>query len=141
MTLKQGKILDLLYRSFDGILSTKEQKELDYALENSAALKNEKNQIEAQREAISQSASGYSFNPFFAPQVMNRINALTGSQSYGEIFVDYLLLLFKRMALVSITLCLIMISYNILSDEILKLIDLLSPSPVTYEAMLKLPLF
>jgi hypothetical protein len=50
-------------------------------------------------------------------------------------------MLFKRMALVTITLCLIMISYNILSGEILKIIDLFSPSPVTYEAMLRLPLF
>jgi hypothetical protein len=72
---------------------------------------------------------------------MNRINALTGSESYGQIFVDCLSVLFKRMALVSITLCIIMISYNLLSGEILKIIDLLSPSPVTYEAMLRLPLF
>ncbi len=141
MSLKQGKIIDLLYRSLDASLPAKEQKELDTALENSAALRNEKHQIEAHRKAVSQSAAGYSFNPFFAQQVMNRINTLTGSQSYGEIFVDYLSVLFKRMALVSIVLCLIMISYNILSDEILKIIDLFSPSPVTYEAMLRLPLF
>lgn len=141
MSLKQGKIIDLLYRSFDGILSPKEQSELDNALERQATLQEEKQRIEAQRKAVSQSAEGYSFNPFFAHQVMNRINALTGSQSYAEIFVDYLEMLFKRMALVTITLCLIMISYNILSDEILKIIDLFSPSPVTYEAMLRLPLF
>lgn len=141
MTLKQGKMSDLLYRSLDGALTANEQKELDYALENSVALKNEKRQIEAQRKAVSESAKGFSFNPFFAQHVINRINALTGGQSYAETFVNYLLLLFKRMALVSITLCIIMISYNVFSDEILKLIDLLFPSPVTYEAMLKLPLF
>lgn len=141
MSLKQGKVIDLLYRSLDAILPAKEQKELDTALENSAALRNEKQQIETQRKAVSQSAAGYSFNPFFAQQVMNRINALTGSESYGQIFVDCLSVLFKRMALVSITLCIIMISYNLLSGEILKIIDLLSPSPVTYEAMLRLPLF
>lgn len=141
MTIKKGKIRDLLYRSFDGTLTAKEQSNLDYTLENSAALRNEKQQIETQRKTISQCAEEYSFNPFFAQQVMNRITTLTGSQSYGEIFADSLLFLFKRLALVTITLCLIMISYNILSDEILKLIDFLSPSPVTYEAMLKLPLF
>ncbi|HLP59755.1 MAG TPA: hypothetical protein VK186_13025 [Candidatus Deferrimicrobium sp.] len=141
MTLKPGKMRDLLYRSLDADISPQEQKELDYALENSPALKNEKQQIETQRKAISENAERFSFNPFFAQQVMNRINALTGHPSYGEIFADYLFVFFKRMAMVSITLCLIMISYNILSDEILKLIDLLFPSPVTYEAMLKLPLF
>jgi hypothetical protein len=135
MSLKHKKIINLLYHSFDGILSPKEQSELDNALEHPGTL------IEAQRKAVSQSAEGYSFNPFFAQQVMNRINALTGSQSYAEIFVDYLEMLFKRMALVTVTLCLIMISYNILSEEILKIIDLFSPSPVTYEAMLRLPLF
>jgi hypothetical protein len=141
MSLKQRKIIDLLYRSFDGILSPKKQSELDNALEHQETLREEKQLIEAQRKAVSRSAEGYSFNPFFAQQVMNRINALTGSQSYAEIFVDYLEILFKRMALVTVTLCLIMISYNILSDEILKIIDLFSPSPVTYEAMLRLPLF
>lgn len=141
MTLKHGKIIDLLYRSFDGILSPKEQTELDNALQHPGPLGEEKQLIEAQRKAVSQSAEGYSFNPFFAQQVMNRINTLTGSQGYAEIFVDYLEMLFKRMALVTVTLCLIMISYNILSEEILKIIDLFSPSPVTYEAMLRLPLF
>lgn len=141
MSLKRNKIIDLLYRSFDGILSPKEKKELDSALEHQETLREEKQLIEAQRRAVSLSAEEYSFNPFFAQQVMNRINALTGSQSYAEIFVDYLEILFKRMALVTVTLCLIMISYNLLSGEILKIIDLLSPSPVTYEAMLRLPLF
>lgn len=140
MTIKE-KIRDLLYRSFDGTLNTKEQTNLDYALENSTALRNEKQQIETQRKIISQCTEEHSFNPFFAQQVMNRITALTGNQNYGEIFADSLLFLFKRLALVTITLCIIMISYNILSDEILKLIDFLSPSPMTYEAMLKLPLF
>ncbi|MCU0287637.1 MAG: hypothetical protein MUF15_14745 [Acidobacteria bacterium] len=140
MTLKHEKMKNLLYRSFDSSLTPQEQEELDNALENSSALKNEKLLIEKQRKAISQYANEFSFNPFFAQQVINRINTLTGNQNYGEIFANYLLFFFKRMALVSITICLIMISYNVFSEEILKFIDFLFPSPVTYEAMLKLPL-
>ena len=74
MSLKQD-IPELLYRSFDGPLDEKEQETLAKALRNSPALREEKRQIEMQRQAVSVSGEEFSFEPFFAERVMNRLTA------------------------------------------------------------------
>ncbi len=141
MTRKQGKINELLYRSFDLDLDETDREELQHALENSEELRQEKLQAEARRELISRSAEGIFFNPFFEEKVMNRIDTYARNESSSDIFFNSLMVVFKRLALAAAVLCIIIISYNLLTDESLKTVDELSVSPQTYEAMLHMPLF
>lgn len=140
MTLKQD-ILELLHRSFDCSLDEKEQEKLAEALMNSQALREEKRQIEMQRQAVSASGSDLSFKPFFAERVMNRLAAGEKKEQYGEIFFDALFALFKRVALIGAAACIVVIAYNLAKGENLKADDALYVSQVTYEEILDLPLF
>lgn len=141
MSLKQEKILRLLYRSFDDNLDETEQQKLAEALRNSGELREEKRQIEMQRNAILQSGSGLSFKPFFAERVMNRISGEEKKENYAEIFFEALFSLFKRVALIGAAACIAIIAYNLAKGESLKADDALYVSQVTYEEILEMPLF
>ena len=141
MSLKQEKILKLLYRSFDDILDEEEQQELAEALRNSRELEEERGQIEMQRNAISQSGSGLSFKPFFAERVMKRISGEDKKENYAEIFFESLFTLFKRVAVIGAAACIVIIAYNLAKGESLKAEDAFYVSRVTYEEILDMPLF
>ena len=141
MSLKQDKILRLLYRSFDDILNEKEQKKLDEALRNSQELQEEKKRAEKQRQAAAESGSGLAFKPFFAERVMNRLRSEDKREPYREVFFETLLGLFKRVALIGAAACIVIIAYNLAKGENLKTDDALFVTQVTYEEMLELPLF
>lgn len=141
MSLKQGKILKLLYRSFDDPLNEEEQKLLNEALRQSGELREEKRHIEKQRQAIAQSGTVLSFKPYFAKRVMNRITAEEKKENYTDIFFETLFALFKRVALIGAAACIVIIAYNLAKGESLKADDALYVSQVTYEEILELPLF
>jgi len=141
MSLKQDKLRDLLYRSFDDTLSDKEQNELDQALNHSPQLREEKKEAEKLRQTAAKSGSSLSFKPFFAERVVNRLRTEDKRESRAEVFFETLFGLFKRVALIGAAACIVVIAYNLARGENLKADDALFVSQVTYEEILALPLF
>jgi len=134
------KILKLLYRSFDGDLKKKEQKQLAEALKSSKELQQEKEQISAQRQAVSDSAA-LSFKPFFAEQVMNRISSEVKKENTLEIFYETLKAIFRRFAIIGAVVLIVLISYNLKTGDSLSTDEVFYASDVTFEEILDLPLF
>lgn len=134
------KILKLLYRSFDGDLEEKERKLLEEALKNSEELRREKEQILAQRQAVSESAAK-SFKPFFAERVMRRINALGEKENAWENFYDSLKAMFWRFATVGAVGLIALILYNLVAGNSLPLEEAFYVSDLTFEEILQMPLF
>ena len=134
------KILKLLYRSFDDDLDAKEQKQLAEALENSEELRKEKEQIEAQRQAISNS-SAQSFKPFFAERMMSRIQALGEKENILETFYETLKAAFWRFAATGAVIMIALISINLVIGESLSMDEAFYVSELTFEEILQLPLF
>ena len=133
------KILELLYRSFDSNLDEKEQKQLAEALKNSEELRKEKEQILAQRRTVSDSAER-SFKPFFAERLMNRIDSIFEKNGL-EIFYETLKSVFRRFAIVSSVIMIVLISYNLATRDSLSSEEIFYASDVTFEEILDLPLF
>jgi len=134
------KILDLLYRSFDSDLDEEEQKKLAEALKISEELRKEKEQIEAQRQVISDSAD-QSFKPSFAERVMSRIHALGEKDDTLEAFYQSLKAVFRRLAIVGAVIMIALISYNLIIGEGLSPDEAFYVSELTFEEILQLPLF
>ncbi len=134
------KILDLLYRSFDSDLDEEEKKLLEEAMKKSEDLRKEKEQIEAQRQSISNSAV-QSFKPFFAERVMSRIHALGETEDALENFYESLKAVFRRLTIVGAVVMIALISYNLIVGEGLSPDEAFYVSELTYEEILQLPLF
>ena len=134
------KILKLLYRSFDDDLSEKEQKQLAEALENSEELRREKEQIKAQRQAVSDSGA-QSFKPFFAERVMSRIQAMGEEENTLEAFYETLWAVFRRFAVAAAVILIALITINLIIGESLSMDEAFYISELTFEEVLQLPLF
>lgn len=134
------KILKLLYRSFDDKLNPEETERLDRALKESEALRKEKEQIFAQRNALAESSSP-SFKPFFPERVMGRIESLQDKKNGFESFYETLLLIFRRFAIVGAAILLLLFIYNLQSGDILSSEEIMFASDITFEEILDLPLF
>lgn len=134
------KILKLLYRSFDDELNERERKQLDEALKVSKELQKEREQILAQRQALSES-SAPSFEPLFPERVMSRIDSLGRKKNGFESFYDALLFMFRRLAIVGAAILLILLIYNLQTSDILSSEEILYASDFTFEKILNLPLF
>jgi anti-sigma factor RsiW len=109
------KVIDLLYRSFDGTLTPREKEELNEALAKSQELREEKERITAMRSAISDSAA-ISFRPFFAERVMSRIASLGEAKNGAQKFFESLQFAFRRVAVVGATAILILLAYNLVKS-------------------------
>lgn len=134
------KTLDLLYRSFDEDLEDKEQKQLAEALENSKELRREKEQIDAQRRALYESAVR-TFKPFFAERVMNRILSPEKKAGVQEVFYESLRIVFRRFAIGAVIVLMALISYNLIKGDILHTDEVYYASDITIEEISQLPLF
>ena len=137
---KNKKIIELLYRSFDDNLKEKEQKQLAEALENSKELRQEKELIAAQRQAVSDSAA-QSFKPFFAERVMNRIKEISEKKNTLETFYDTFKAVFQRFAIAGAVIMLALIIYNLGIGDSLSIEEIFYASDFTFEEILQLPLF
>ena len=134
------KILRLLYRSFDDELNQEEKERLDRALKGSEELREEKERILAQRQALAAS-SVFSFKPFFAERVMSRIESLGNKKNGFESFYETLLSMFRRFAIIGAAILLLLLIYNLQTGDILSTDDILYASDFTFEKILNLPLF
>jgi anti-sigma factor RsiW len=134
------KVLKLLYRSLDGDLKDKDRKKLDEALEQSEELRREKERILEQRQAVADSAS-QSFGPFFAERVMRRIEGLGQKKNGWEAFYESFMGAFRKVAIVSAAVLVILISYNVIKSDIVPEDELFFMADTTMEEILDLPLF
>ena len=137
---KDKKILKLLYRSLDDDLKDKDQKKLDEALEKSEDLRKEKERVLAQRQAVADSA-GQSFGPFFAGRVMNRIEGLGQKKNGLEAFYESFMIAFRKVAIVSAAVLVLLISYNVVKSDIVPEDELFFMADTTIEEIFELPLF
>jgi len=134
------KIVKLLYRSFDDDLNQKEKKQLAEALKNSEELRQEKEQILAQRQVVSKSATR-SFKPFFAERVMSRIKTLGEKESSVDVFYESFKAVFRHVAIAGAVILLALFIYNLGIGEILSAEEAFYAVDVTMEEVLQLPLF
>jgi hypothetical protein len=136
---KKTKILELLFRSFDDELKEQERKQLDEALKASPGLRREKDQLLAQRKAISNSAE-QSFSPFFAQRVMSQINSIRKRNGL-ETFYEILKVAFRRFAIAGALVLVALITYNLATGDSLTTDEVFYASETTFEEILDLPLF
>ena len=134
------KVLKLLYRSMDSDLEDKDQKKLDEALEKSEELRKEKEKVLVQRRAVADSSS-QSFSPFFADRVMNRIEGLGQKKNGLEAFYESFMATFRKVAIVSAAVLILLISYNVIKSDIVPEDELFFMADTTMEEILDLPLF
>ena len=135
-----SKALKLLYRSLDVDLKVKDQNRLDKALEESEELRKEKERILVQRQALANSSS-QSFSPFFAERVMHRIEGLGQKKNGLEVFYENFMTAFRKVAIVSAVVLVLLISYNVIKSDIVPEDELFFMADTTMEEILDLPLF
>ena len=124
--------LELLYRSFDDSLTPDEQKQLDEALSNSKALRDEKNRIVSMRKAVSGSAAR-SFKPFFAERVMQQIQQSHQNAVKQDPFFESLLAVFRPVAMGAAVMMIILLTYNMIKSDRLSLAGAFAEPEVTLE--------
>lgn len=127
------KVLELLYRSFDGQLTQAEQERLDEALRHSQALREEKEKIAAMRQAVSGSAA-QTFQPFFAERVMQRIQGKRKSMAaVGEDFMSSLAWSFRRIAIAGVIAVLLLLAGSFIQKGEISLNAMLAMPQLTIE--------
>ena len=126
---KDSKLLKLLYRSFDDQLQEKE--------EHSPGLRWEKEQIEAQRLAVAETAV-HSFNPSFAELLLARVIAPDGKANGLELqrFYESLVTVFRRVAIAGAVLSIIFFIYNLGAGESLSPVEVFILPDLTLQEIL-----
>ncbi len=127
------KLLKLLYKSFDDMLTDIEQQQLDNALVSSKSLREAKEEIMKLRKTISNSAE-QSFSPYFADRVMQIIEEPKNNlnDTIDEYF-DSLFLSFRRIALAGTVVVLALLVNNFISGGGISLDAALSLQQVSIE--------
>ena len=108
------EMYELLLRSFDDELSSKERKVLQEALTQSEELRAEKVRIEQLRRQLAE-AGRASFKPFFAERVVNRIRGL--EERVQQDFFEALSYFFKRVVVLGAVLVILMLSAQFLAPS------------------------
>ena len=91
------KILELLYRSFDSVLSQNEQNKLDQALDKSKELISHKEKMLKMRNSL-KSDPQKKFGYMFADEIMGKIKKLE-EKSKDELFFDSIISVFRPIAI------------------------------------------
>ena len=129
----------LLYRSFDQELNPAEQAILAQALENSPALRQEKEDILALRTAAATTAV-HSFKPFFADRVMEKINRYAGKPNGLDVqaFYDSLVYVFRRFALAGALASIILFIFTLRIGELLSVEEAIIMPDLTVREILSI---
>ena len=128
----KGKVLELLYHSFDEKLTTEDQATLDRALSQFEELRTEKERLEKMRSLV-QSSGEEGFHPFFAEKVVSRIRA---RKHEGDIFFNALVGLFRPVIIGAAILFFGLISYNIIKSGEFSLESAFGEPQVTLEQVI-----
>jgi hypothetical protein len=134
------KILKLLYRSFDDDLDRKEKDQLEKALQKSDMLRNEREKILVQRQALAESPKP-TFKAYFAERVMSRIESRGEKKNGLETFYKTLLATFRRLALAGAAILLLLLIYNLRIGDALSSDEIFYSSDVAIEEISDFPLF
>jgi anti-sigma factor RsiW len=132
------RILELLYRSFDGELTAGEGRELREALAVSEALRHEKDRIEAMRKMVSASGRG-TFKPFFAERVMRRVAGLREGSNGIWTLQEWLSRIFRRVAIAGAAVAAALVILNLVQADGVSLAAAFGISEVPIEEILELP--
>lgn len=132
------KTLGLLYRSFDGGLSAKEEVELREALAASQDLRNEKARIETMRQAVAASGAD-GFRPFFAERVMRRVTELHEGRNGIWTLQEWLSRVFRRVAVVGAAVAAGLLLFNLVQADSISVAAAFGFSEVPIEEMLEVP--
>jgi hypothetical protein len=132
------RILDLLYRSFDGELSPEEQMELRDALAASEDLRLEREKIEAVRRMVSASGRD-TFKPFFAERVMSRIGDLRASSNGMWTLQEWLTRVFRRVAFAGAAVAVGLLIFNFVQTQGVSLAAAFGIAEAPIEEVLELP--
>ncbi len=124
-----NKVLELLYRSFDAMLSKEEETLLSQALSSSPELREEKKRIEKTRRIVAEDAER-SFKPFFSTRVTQKIN--TESLTHDDFF-ESLVWIFRRIALAGGLAVILLFANSLLSERDLSLDSLMGMPQITLE--------
>ena len=111
-----NKVINLLYRSLDDKITAQEQEMLANALEQSAELRCEQQQITAMRRLIAEKG-GDRFEPFFSARVMQRVNAIRKSPERAAELFESLAYVFRRVALVGGIAVIILFSIHFIQKD------------------------
>lgn len=132
------RILELLYRSFDGELTAEEQRELRDALAGSEELRHEKGRIEVMRQMVSASGQD-AFRPFFTERVMRRVAELREGSNGVWTLQDWLSRVFRRVAIAGAAVAVGLVVLNLVEAEQVSLTAAFGISDAPIEEMLELP--
>lgn len=132
------RILEILYRSFDGELTADEQRELRDALAASEELRREKSQIEKMRQMGSASRQD-AFRPFFTERVMRRVAGLREGSNGMWTLQDWLSRVFRRVAVAGAAVAVGLVVLNLVQAEQVSLTAAFGVSDAPIEEMLELP--
>lgn len=123
------RILDLLYRALDGELTDEEQQQLTSALESSAELSAERDQLMQMRGMV-QANAVRSFRPFFSTRVMRRLQP---SQRHADGFWSALTRSFRLVAATGVAVVVLLLVSTALTANDLSLSTLLGLPEATLE--------
>jgi len=130
------KHYELLMRSFDDTLSSKEKEELELALKNSSALRNEK---EAQLKVNDLlKANAVEGKPFFAGRLMNKITELQNPEAD---WTQLLVQMFPKFAVPSLFVILFLLVNIYMSEGSLSVDTLMGISDLSEDLTLTESLF
>jgi anti-sigma factor RsiW len=132
------KILELLYRSFDGDLSAREEQALREGLESSEELRRERRRIEAMRGMVS-AAGADTFGPYFAERVMTRVAGLREVRNGMATVMDWLPRVFRRVAFVGAMVAAGLVAVNLVQAGGVSLAAVFGISPIPIEEIIELP--
>lgn len=136
---KKDFLRDLLYRSLDRKLSSKDLSRLGKGLEESSDLRKERDQLLKLRQSVSEGGRS-NFRPYFAERVMTRIESLPKMNGL-ESFYYSLRLAFKRMVLVGAVILLALLLYNFRMGDSLSSDEVFFASDLTVQEILDYSLF
>ena len=134
------KILKLLDRSFEVPLKERDRRRLDRALEASPELRALREAQEALRRKIAAAAAG-GFRPGFADRVLERLVSGSGALSAADISSAALQAVFKRFVIVAGLVFLILLSFNLISGELIPRSEVPYYADETLSQLARLPLF
>jgi exosortase/archaeosortase len=82
-----------------------------------------------------------SFGPFFAERVMNLIEISRPKKNGMEAFYESFMTAFRKVAIASAVVLLLLVSYNVIKSDIVPEEELFFMADTTIEEILDLPLF
>jgi anti-sigma factor RsiW len=132
--MMNDEMLDVLYRSLDGVLEPEDERRLEDALASSESLREEKARILAIRETLATSAAK-SFRPFFAEHVTNVLS----KEAQPETFLESLSYVFRRVALAGAAAVVALAIFNIANSDKVSATAALGVPEITIDDVMETP--